>query len=165
MRYDAKTVTTDLIEELFHILPFPIKNTFMIAFNQHEGPAGCSAMNPFCEMFRLLDRLAEDEKRASKLGDKFSRKLVIDSYGKPPQVAKSNPEIERGIKETFETLRGCLDPDHWELLDSRRFKRFVSAVREADCEHRQNALTLDWIDRRRKDVRQAGMRHFTGVAR
>ena len=38
MRYDAKTVTSDLIEELFHILPFPIKNTFMIAFNQHEGP-------------------------------------------------------------------------------------------------------------------------------
>ena len=98
MRYDAKTVTTDLIEELFHILPFPIKNTFMIAFNQHEGPAGCSAMNPFCEMFRLLDR-------------------------------------------------------------------FVSAVREADYEHRQNALTLGWIDRRRKDVRQATMRHFTGVAR
>ena len=165
MRYDAKTVTTDLIEELFHILPFPIKNTFMIAFNQHEGPGGCSEMNPFSDVFRLVDRLAEDEKWAMKFSDKLNRKIAIDTYGKPPQVAKTNPEIERGIREAFETLRGCLDPDHWELLDSRGFKRFVAAVREANLEHRQSALTLDWIDRRRKEERLGTLRHFAGVAR
>lgn len=166
MRYDAQTVTSGLVEELFRILPFPIKNTFMIAFNQHEGPArSCSEMNPFCDVFRLVDRLAEDEKWAVKLGDKFNRKLDLDTYGKPPQVAKTNPEIERGIKEAFETLRGCLDPDHWELLDSRGFKRFVAAVREADREHRQSARTLDWIDRQRKEAQLGTLRHFAEVAK
>ena len=166
MRYDAKTVTSDLIEELFRILPFPIKNTFMIAFNQHEGPArGCSEMNPFCDVFRLVDRLAEDERWAVKFGDKLSRKLGLDAYGKPPQVAKANPEIERGIREAFETLRGCLDPDHWDLLDSRGFKRFVAAIREADYKHRQSARTLDWIDRQRKEAQLRTRRHFAEVVR
>ena len=165
MKYDAKTVTTDLIEELFHILPFPIKNTFMIAFNQHEGPGGCSEMNPFSDVFRLVDRLAEDEKWALKFTDQLNRKLCLDAYGKSPQVAKTNPEIERGIREAFDTLRGCLDPDHWELLDSRGFKRFVSAVREADYKHRQSARTLDWIDRRRKEERLGVLQRFAGVVR
>ena len=144
---------------LMEKLPFPAKETFLVAYNRGWGNRWeVDETNPFSGVCILKWKLEKDTEEFEKLTGVFARKRNKAS-GTPPQVARQNAELDALIERTKGEIRAVLRVEDRRIVEDYSLARFFNAVREADRNLRQIQRTLAWNEEvftGRRIIREGG---------
>lgn len=167
MRGDCHSVTVEAIDELIRTLPRPAKDTFLIAFNQHETHVGERfGANPFRRFFLLADALEEKERKIGRFEckrgwtDPETGEIASRSANRVPAT---NPELESEIAQVTEDFKAVLPPENHGILESRKVRQLFALARLYDRETRQIDDNLKWETRERREA--LAVRHQQMVER
>ena len=156
MRDECQAVTAEAIDGLIRTLPRPAKDTFLIAFNQHETHVDERLdANPFRRFFLLTDGL---EEKARKIGRFECKRGWTDSEtGKiaprgANRVPATSPELESEIAKVTEDFKVVLPPENHGILESRKVRQLFALARLYDRETRQIDDNLKWETRERREA-------------
>lgn len=166
---DAKVLRVKLLNEFVLSLPGPVRDTYLIAFNQHDMRGQrCNPANPFAGLFAVLDRMVEDERRLEeKLKTCRWRRNRREDLCKPdvvgaPQVERRGAEVEQMLDAALKGIRAVLSEGERGAIESERFGHVVATLRWNDRALRQIAATEAWEAEAR---RQAQRRRFMQLFR
>ena len=151
MSYDAQTVTEDVTKAMMKMLRQPVLSTFLIAFNQHEGPAGdMNPANPFFGLFALMDRLRTDLRRGDALTPKRKTMEVPEDA---VRVDATDPELENCIAEALADMMSVLHPNQASVVESEPVRTFFKSVRDANYRLRKAEALKWWKGSERKRMK------------
>jgi len=151
MSCDAQTVTEDVTKAMMKMLRQPVLSTFLIAFNQHEGPAGgINPANPFFGLFALMDRLRRDLRRGDTLTPKRKTTEVPEDA---VRVDATDPELENCIAEALADMMSVLHPDQASVVESEPVRTFFKSVRDANYRLRKAEALKRWKESERKRMK------------
>ena len=129
----------------------PVLSTFLIAFNQHEGPArDMNPANPFFGLFALMDRLRTDLRRGDALTPKRKTMEVPEDA---VRVDATDPELENCITEALADMMSVLHPDQASVVESEPVRTFFKSVREANYRLRKAEALKWWKESERKRMK------------
>ena len=160
MNTSIESVERNLCKTLMEKLPFPAKETFLVAYNRGWGNRyGIDESNPFAGLLLMKWKLERDAAECEKLTGVFARKRnkVSDT---PPQVARQNADLDAWIERTKGEMRAVLREEDQRIVEDYSLGRFFNAVREADRNLRQIQRTLEWneeIFTGRRIIRHIGL--------
>ena len=160
MNTSIESIERNLCKTLMEKLPFPAKETFLVAYNRGWGNGlEVDETNPFSGIFILKWKLERDTAECAKLTGVFARKRnkVSDT---PPQVARQNADLDAWIERTKGEMRAVLREEDRGIVEDYSLGRFFNAVREADRNLRQIQRTIAWneeIFTGRRIVRHIGL--------
>lgn len=141
---DIENIEQRVCKILMEKLPFPAKETFLVAYNRGWGNRWeVDESNPFSGIFILKWKLEKDTAEYEKQSGIFARKRNKAS-GTPPQVARQNADLDAWIERTKGEMRAVLREEDQAIIEDYSLGRFFNAVREADRKLRQIQLTLAW---------------------
>ena len=156
MRDECQAVTAEAIDGLIRTLPRPAKDTFLIAFNQHETHVGERFdANPFRRFFLLADALEEKERKIGRFEckrgwtDPETGEIASRSANRVPAT---NPELESEIAQVTEDFKAVLPPESHGILESRKVRQLFALARLYDRETRQIDDNLKWEVRERREA-------------
>ena len=144
MTSDIENIEQRVCKTLMEKLPFPAKETFLIAYNRGwDNRWEVDETNPFCGIFILKWKLENDTTECEKLTGVFARKRnkVSDT---PPQVAQQNADLDAWIERTKGEMKSVLREEDQGIIEDYSLGRFFNAVREADRNLRQIQYTIAW---------------------
>ena len=141
---EIENVERRVCKTLMEKLPFPAKETFLVAYNRGWGNGlEVDESNPFSGIFVLKWKLEKDTVEFEKLSGVFARKRNKAS-GTPPQVARQNADLDAWIERTKGEMRAVLREEDQMIVEDYSLGRFFNAVRDADRNLRQIQQTLAW---------------------
>ena len=156
---DIENIERVFCKTLMEKLPFPAKETFLIAYNRGWGNRWeVDETNPFCGILILKWKLEKNTEEYEKLSGVFARKRNKAS-GTPPQVARQNADLDAWIERTKDEMRAVLREEDQAIIEDYSLTRFFNAVREADRKLRQIQQTLAWNEEvftGRRIIREGG---------
>ena len=143
---DIENIERVFCRMLMEKLPFPAKETFLIAYNRGwSNRWEVDETNPFCGILILKWKLEKNTEEYEKLSGVFARKRTKAS-GTPPQVARQNADLDAWIERTKDEMRAVLREEDQAIIEDYSLGRFFNAVREADRKLRQIRQTLAWTE-------------------
>ena len=160
MNTSIESIERRVCKTLMEKLPFPAKETFLVAYNRGWGNRlEVDESNPFSGLFILKWKLERDTAEFEKLSGIFARKRnkVSDT---PPQVARQNADLDAWIERTKGEMRAVLREEDQGIVKDYSLGRFFNAVREADRNLRQIQRTIVWneeIFTGRRIIRHIGL--------
>ena len=99
MNTSIESVERNLCKTLMEKLPFPAKETFLVAYNRGWGNRyGIDESNPFAGLLLMKWKLEKDNKKWGELEGVYSRKHN-KAEGTPPPVEQENEELETQIAD------------------------------------------------------------------
>lgn len=156
MTSEYHAMTEDVTKAMMKMLRQPVLSTFLIAFNQHEGPAGdMNPANPFFGFFALMDRLRTDLRRGDALTPKRKTMEVPEDA---VRVDATDPELENCIAEALADMMSVLHPDQASVVESEPVRTFFKSVREANYRLRKAEALKWWKESERKRMKIERMR-------
>lgn len=138
MRWESQGIVTDAVDDLVKALPRPAKDTFLVAFNQHETHQGERlAGNPLRRFFSLLDGIADNDRRVESAENKRNWNAVkaeAERFGRVPEI---NGELEAEIACVLEDFKTVLPPEHHAILERTKVRKLFALARSLDRDVRQ----------------------------
>lgn len=165
MSVDFHDAAVDAIDDLIGTLRRPLKDTLLIAYNEHEPRTGRQyEANPFYGFFRLVDLGADyaariERTRDRRDGKKRRAEAKGETWGAKPVAAK-NAELEAEIAKVVECIRTVLPPEDLDVLERRKVRILFASLRENERETRQIEADEDWDCGRRREAQQAAQRRM-----
>ena len=144
MNTSIGSIERNLCKTLMEKLPFPAKETFLVAYNQGwANRYGIDESNPFAGLLLLKWKLEKDNEKWGELEGVYSRKHN-KAEGTPPPVERENEELESQIADIKHGIKAVLREEDRGIVEDIALRLFFNAVREVDQGLRQIQLTLEW---------------------
>ena len=144
MNTSIESIERNLCKTLMEKLPFPAKETFLVAYNRGWGNRyEIDETNPFAGLLLMKWKLEKDNEKWGELEGVYSRKHN-KAEGTPPPVERENEELESQIADIKHSIKAVLREEDQGIVEDIALRIFFNAVREVDQGLRQIQQTLEW---------------------
>ena len=144
MNTSIESIEQRVCKTLMEKLPFPAKETFLVAYNRGWGNRlEVDESNPFAGLLLMKWKLEKDNEKWGELEGVYSRKHN-KAEGTPPPVEQENEELETQIADIKHDIKAVLREEDQGIVEDIALRIFFSAVREVDLGLRHIQQTLEW---------------------